>query len=100
MNNTSNISTDHLRREQWLAIRKEAGLKIDADTAEVFWCHGQIFDPYGIGLIDPDLPEDYHQIGLDFFARSPGSDIWVWFGDLPDAVRDALWAKLDRGSRD
>jgi hypothetical protein len=31
--------------------------------------------------------------GRKYFARSPGSDIWVWFGDLPDAVRTALYAK-------
>jgi hypothetical protein len=26
-----------------------------------------------------------------YFARSPGSDIWVGFGDLPTATQDALW---------
>ena len=28
---------DQLTVEQWLAIRKEAGLKIDPETAEVEW---------------------------------------------------------------
>jgi hypothetical protein len=88
MGNTSN----DLKPEQWLAIRKEAGLKIDPDTAEVFWCYAQTFDPYGI---DPDLPEEYQSIGREYFARSPGSDIWVWFGDLPNAVRTALGAKAE-----
>jgi hypothetical protein len=34
--------------EQWLAIRKEAGLKIDPETAEVYWTYAQTEDPYGI----------------------------------------------------
>src|SRR5262249_48823397 len=31
-----------------------------------------------------------------YFARSPGSEVWVWFGDLPDAIEDALWKKHKR----
>ena len=26
-------------------------------------------------------------------ARSPGSDVWVWFDDLPEKVREALWER-------
>jgi hypothetical protein len=76
--------------EEWLAIRKEEGLKIDPDTAEVTWHYAQTFDPYGV---DPDLPEELQQIGREYFARSPGSDVWVHFGDLPDEVREALWQR-------
>jgi hypothetical protein len=81
-----------LEVEEWLAIRKEAGLKIDPETAEVFWCYADVADPYGV---KGDLiPEEYRGcIGRDSFARSPGSDVWVWFGDLPDATRNALWEK-------
>jgi len=81
--------------EQWLAIRKEAGIKIASETAEVFWKYGQTFDPYGV---DPDLPEEYKQIGREYFARCPGSDVWVSFGDLPNATRESLWRRLDEGS--
>ena len=76
--------------EQWLAIRKEAGLKIDPETAEVIWNYTQTLDPYGVC---PDLPEEYQQIGREYFARSPGGEIWVWFGDLPNTTRDALWKR-------
>jgi hypothetical protein len=31
------------------------------------------------------------QIGREYFARSPGTDIWVLFRDLPQQTRDALW---------
>jgi hypothetical protein len=82
--------SDEMTTEQWLAIRKEAALKIDPRTAEVFWCYAQTLDPYGV---DPDLPEEYQQVGREYFARSPGNDVWVWFGDLPDGVRDALWER-------
>jgi hypothetical protein len=65
--------------EEWLAIRKEEGLKIDPDTAEVDWHYAQTLDPYGV---DQNLTEECQQIGREYFARSPGSDIWVHFHDL------------------
>jgi hypothetical protein len=64
--------------------------KVDPATAEVYWTFAQIIDPYGI---DPDLPEEYLCVGQVYFVRSPESDIWVWFGDLSDATRDALWQR-------
>jgi hypothetical protein len=79
-----------MTKEQWLALRKEAALKIDPETAEVEWTYAQTLDPYGV---DPELPEECSQVGREYFARSPGSDIWVWFGDLPDPTRHALWEK-------
>jgi len=79
---------DHLSVDQWLKIRKEAGLRINPETAEVEWCYGQTLDPYGI---HPELPEECQQIGREYFARSPESDIWVWFGDLPNEVEEKLW---------
>ena len=78
--------------EQWLAIRKEAGLEIDPQTAEVYWEHGQILDPYGVYQ---DLPEEAQVIGRVYFARSPDSDISVCFDDLPDTTREALWERDD-----
>ena len=77
-------------RNAWLASRKEAGLKIDPETTEVEWTYAQTLDPYGVY---PELPEECWQVGREYFARSPGSDVWVWFGDLPDAIRSALWEK-------
>jgi hypothetical protein len=77
--------------EEWLAIRKQAGLKIDSETAKVTWEFGQILDPYRVG---PELPDECYQIGRVYFARSPDSDIWVCFQDLPRETRDRLWEKL------
>jgi hypothetical protein len=73
--------------------RNEAGFKIDPETAEVTWWYAQTLDPYGI---HPDLPKKFQQVGREYFARAPGSDIWVVFGDLPEATREALWSKHRR----
>lgn len=81
---------DHLSVDQWLKIRKDAGSRIDPETAEVDWWYAQTLDPYGI---HPDLPEEYYQVGREYFARSPGSDIWVSFDDLPKVVAKKLWKK-------
>ena len=82
--------TDDMTVEQWLAIRKEAARQIDPETAEVTWRYVQTMDPYGV---HPDLPEEWEQIGRGYFARSPRSDVWVSFYDLPKATREALWKK-------
>ena len=78
--------------EDWLAVRKQEGLKIDPSTAEVDWEFAQTSDPYGV---NPDLPEELQQVGRAYFARRPGSDVWVWFGDLTEATRHALWKRLE-----
>ena len=68
--------------EQWLTLRKEEGLKIDPETAEVDWWYAQTLDPYGVSD-EWELPEEFHQVGREYFAHAPGSHVWVWFGDLP-----------------
>ena len=80
--------------EEFLTVRLEAAQHVDPETAEVDWHYGMGADPYGI---DPDLPEELQQVERIYFARCPGSDIWVSFRDLPNTVREALWAKQDRG---
>jgi hypothetical protein len=85
---STDTTEDQLTVEQWLQVRKEAGLRIDIETAEVEWIYAQTLDPYGVIA---DLPEEYRQVGRSYFARSPGSDIWVSFYDLPDETRDKLW---------
>jgi hypothetical protein len=62
--------TEEINAEQWLRVRKEAGLKINPETAEVDWIYAHTLDPYGV---HPDLPEEYQQVGREYFARSPGS---------------------------
>ncbi len=79
---------DQLTVEQWLQIRKEEGLRIVPETAEVMYWHRRFGDPYSLGL---DLPDDLQLIGREYFARSIGSDIWVWFEDLPAETAARLW---------
>jgi len=92
---TRESETKKRTRKQWLAVRKEAGLKIDPETAEVSWEHGSVRDPYGLY----DLTGEEDNIGRNYFARSPGS-VWVSFHDLPDVVRDRLWARVMAGDFD
>jgi hypothetical protein len=80
--------------EEFRSTRREAGKDIDPANAEVEWIYAQTMDPYGV---DPELPVECQQVGREHFARSPGSDIWVWFGDLPPATRDTLWELQGRG---
>jgi hypothetical protein len=56
----------------------------------VLWEHGSGLDPYGLHYLSQER-ENYIQ--RNYFARAPGGDVWVWFGDLPDNIRDALWEK-------
>ena len=73
------------------ALRRAVGLQIDPGTAEVDWAYRETLDPYGDGI---DLPEEYRgHVGREYFARSPGSDIWIAFCDLPKATRNALSGK-------
>jgi hypothetical protein len=32
-----------------------------------------------------------------YYAISPESDMRVWFGDLPDTTRKALWERINSG---
>ena len=80
-----------LTTEEWLAIRREAGLRIDPATAKVTWCWAQVMDPYGVL---PRRPEAVC-VGRQYFARSPESDVWVSFHDLPEATVHALRKKAD-----
>jgi hypothetical protein len=76
------------KEKEWLAIRKREAKAIKANNAEVMWTYAETFDPYGIGPYP--LPRTLHQVGREYFARRPGSDVWVWFGDLPDITAKAL----------
>ena len=67
VNDNSEMAVD-----QWLAIRKEEALKIDPSTAEVDWTYALTLDPYGVY---PDLPEECQQVGREYFARRPGSEV-------------------------
>ena len=92
-----NNTVDELTIEQWLQIRKEEGRKIDPDIADVMCDRVYGADPYDVY---PDLPEEYQTIGRAYFARAPGSDIWVWFGDLPDETVKRLRERGESGEFD
>jgi hypothetical protein len=76
---------------KWLQAVVDEAEKIDPATAEMIFDFTDCMNPYGIAHDE----EDSGWVGRTEFARNPGSEIWVWFGDLPEAVRDALWARPD-----
>jgi hypothetical protein len=80
-------------RQQWLTVRKEEALKIDPETAKLTWDHGSVRDPYGVC----DLTYEEDNFGRRYFARSPGSEVWVSFHDLPEATYGRLWARMKAG---
>jgi hypothetical protein len=71
--------------------RKEAGRKIDPATAEVDY----VYVPR-IEYDDYDW-RGFFEEGQDYFARAPGSRIWVRFEDLPYDTRNTLGQKIDTG---
>ena len=86
--------SEQMTVEQYLTTRKETALQIDPETAEFSWGWGRIMDLYGV---DPDLPEEYDCVGRVYFARSPGSDVWVSFYDLPEGTVERLWERIGTG---
>jgi hypothetical protein len=72
--------------------RRAAGLLLDPSTAEIGWNYAQTLDPYSDRL--PLLPQE-EQVGREYFARAPDSDIWVSVRDLPNATRDAIWKRFE-----
>jgi hypothetical protein len=87
---TKDVPTVNVTVKYLDALRQAVGLHIDPETAEVDWIFAQTLDPYGDF---PNLPEEHQQVGREYFARSPGGGVWIWFGDLPEATCDALWKK-------
>jgi hypothetical protein len=73
-----------------------AGRRIDAETAKVWFEYGQTLDPYG----EHDLPEEFRQVGRNFFAMDPVDRIPVYFGDLDDELRRSLNTKRDEVDRE
>jgi hypothetical protein len=71
---TEDETNQQMSVEQWLTIRKQAAPTIDPATAEATWIYALTLDPYGV---DPDLLEEYQQVGREYFARAPGSKVWV-----------------------
>jgi hypothetical protein len=57
----------------------------------------EVLDPYGV---EGPLPDDCHCVNRTYFARAPGSDVWVCFQDLPKATIDAFHEKYLRSTFD
>jgi hypothetical protein len=69
---TKDVPTVEVTVRYLKALRQAVGRQIDPETAEVDWIYAQTLDPYGD---HPDLPEEYQQLGREYFARSPGANV-------------------------
>jgi hypothetical protein len=67
------------------ALRREVGRHIDPETAEIDWAWRHEADPY---LDNPNLPEEFRCVGRAYFARCPGTDVWICTADLPERTSD------------
>jgi hypothetical protein len=86
-----NSRTVSIRAEIWHAPLEILGCQSARENAGVHWRFRQIADG-----VHPDLPPECDWVGRLYFARSPGSRVWVEFGDLPDTTRQALWMRAWR----
>jgi hypothetical protein len=73
--------------EQISWLQSFAAQRIDPETAEVKCEYSWFLDPYGITQMQ------CQQLMPHYFARSPGSDIWVAWDDLPYEIELRLWRK-------
>ena len=69
-----------LADKTWAETARKNGL----DAATIAWLQIRAEEAQ---LIDPER---------EYWARRPGSDIWVSFDDLPDAIEEALWDRHKR----
>lgn len=86
-----------IRAEVWHELLEIAGAQIDPATAEVVWEWGQLGDPYGLS---PDPPPEGECVGRLYWARAPGTNIWINFCHLTEETCAELRQKLDRGDYD
>jgi SepF-like predicted cell division protein (DUF552 family) len=97
--NAYDQSMDSKRREEieaFLAEAKAEALRIDPETADVTFWWADWDDPYRIY----NRPEEFWCcINREYFARNPGSDIWVWWSDLPEETQEKLTSFSARRKR-
>jgi hypothetical protein len=75
---------------EFFMMRKEAGLRVDPETAEICREWRESFDPYDVlGSVPPEC----QSVGSEWFARAPSTNEWVLFEHLPPATRAMLMAK-------
>ena len=87
---TRAIADEQIKRFARPEERGEVGQRISPATADVFFVYAKTPDPYGD---DPDLPEEFQQIGREYFAVDPVEGVAVALYDLPEGTRQALEEK-------
>jgi len=92
-------TSDLMTREEpetWVATRKAAGRAIDIETCELGYRYAYDPDPYGVPELLGELHPEERSIGKSWFVRSPESRGWVYEGDLPVHIAEAMYHRIDR----
>jgi hypothetical protein len=78
--------------EAELADRRAEAKQIDPATCEIFGYYTEALDPYGLF----DIPAAWSCVGKEILVRYLPDGFWVWEGDLPEEIHEALRARISR----
>jgi hypothetical protein len=78
--------------QEFLVRVREAGHKINPEAAKIRAEIGNVLNVY---RLDPFGEDNYGAV--NYFAFEPESELWVWFGHIPEPIRNRLEARLHNG---
>jgi hypothetical protein len=81
--------------QEFLDRVREAGRKINAETAKIWAEKGYVLDVYNLYPFGDD-----NYGATNYFAFEPESELWVWFEDIPESIRNRLEARVHNGEPD
>jgi hypothetical protein len=84
----------------WVKGRKELAKKVDVETCDYWWQYTSVADPYGVWHAELAKGEDLEDCsGRAYWVASPDGDGGIEEGDLSDAQRQALHARIERNKK-
>ena len=71
--------------QEFLVRVREAGRKINPETARIRAEKGYVLNVYDLYPFGED-----NYGAINYFAFEPESELWVWFEDIPEPIRNRL----------
>jgi hypothetical protein len=78
--------------QEFLDRVREAGRKINPETARIWAEIGYVLNVYDLSPFGED-----NYGATNYFAFEPESELWVWFEDIPEPIRNRLEARVHNG---
>ena len=78
--------------QEFLDRIREAGRKINPETARIRAEKGNTLNVYNLYPLDEDCYG-----ATNYFAFESESELWVWFEDIPEPIRNRLEARVHNG---